>query len=344
MSLYSSETCANAVGNKHITEQEQIAAEVELCAESKSGQSWCYLFVHHAKVNTVSTLLEQKFKVFIHKSIVYTRKNKQIQKEERASVSGLLFVQGDESDIQSFLDGKSLNLHLVRDCSTGRPAVIADKVMRPFMMVSHLEPTRIRFMPHPFGYYSQGNTLVRITSGVLAGLEGYRIRISRERCLITSVGGMGVAVKGIHKDSFENIDEYVRQRHEEASASDNALTPVQAEIHRCFFCAQNRLDAMGISRVLVPWVARAKESVRQKRYADAVEVALFVLEEIGRCFFPLYNAEGKDSFKDILPVCAGMEQIADIVSASDDVPTELKETVETGIESLIIRFPFLPIG
>ena len=31
------------------------------------------------------------------------------------------------------------------------------------------------------------------------------------------------------------------------------------------------------------------------------------------------------------------------VTGSEDVPTDLKEIVETGRESIAIRFPFLPI-
>lgn len=67
----------------------------------------------------------------------------------------------------------------------------------------------LRLLQHPFGYYAQGNTLVRMTSGAACGLTGYRIRISRDRCLVTDAGGgLAVAIGGIHKDSFEEIGSY----------------------------------------------------------------------------------------------------------------------------------------
>ena len=61
-------------------------------------------------------------------------------------------------------------------------------------------------MPHPLEYYSVGHPLVKITSGVLDGLEGYQIRISRNKCLITTMGGLTIAIGGVYKENFENVD------------------------------------------------------------------------------------------------------------------------------------------
>ena len=75
------------------------------------------------------------------------------------------------------------------------------------MKVAQVEPTRIRFMPNAFGHYAKGNPLLRITSGPLAGMEGYKIRIARDKCFVTTLGGMTVAIGGIHRDSFENLED-----------------------------------------------------------------------------------------------------------------------------------------
>lgn len=100
-------------------------------------------------------------------------------------------------------------------------------------------------MPHSFDYYSVGNPLVRITSGILSGLEGYRIRISRDKCLVTSIGGMTVAIGGIYKESFENLDEYVRLRRKQLEkirqSSYVTFTPLQKEIDGCFFITPKQL-------------------------------------------------------------------------------------------------------
>lgn len=65
---------------------------------------------------------------------------------------------------------------------------------------------RLRLLQHPFPYYAEGNTLVRMTSGAASGLTGYRIRIARDRCLVTDVSGLAVAIGGIHNDSFEAVE------------------------------------------------------------------------------------------------------------------------------------------
>lgn len=240
MPLYSTGTQANAEGGQLKNGAAANAGpEVEKRPARKEGRDWCYLFVHHAKVEAVCKVLEKHYSLFIHKILIYKREHKHIRKQEYPTISGLLFVQGDGEEVQHFLKANFAGLHLVNDCSTHQIAIIPDRIMQPFMQVSGIAPTRIRFMPHTFDYYNAGNTLVRITSGVLAGMEGYRIRIARDKCLITSMGGMTVAIGGIYRESFENLDEYVRQRREQLkqkrASTGNDLTPIQAEMDKCFF-------------------------------------------------------------------------------------------------------------
>lgn len=322
--------------------------EVEECTEVKDGDSWCYLFIHHSKVDMVSKRLEKEhFPVFVHRSIVYRRENRRILKEEQPTISGLVFIRGNAGEIQEFLEKSFNNLHLVNDCSTGKIAVIPDSVMRPFMKVSEVAPTRIRFMPHTFGYYSDGNPLIRITSGLLAGLEGYRIRIARDKCLVTSFGGMTVAIGGIHRESFENLDEYVRLRREQQrSGMDSsyvALTPLQQEIDSCFFTPQSQLDVIAMSKALIPWVMKVKLRLRYKDFDGATEIALFMLEEIGIRFRTLHDNPRTGDMKNILDICREADKTLLYVMGSEDVSTDLKEIVEAGRESLVVRFPFLPI-
>lgn len=322
--------------------------EVKEYTEAKEMASWCYLFVHHSKVETVCKRLEkERYPVFVHRSVVYKRENKRIIKKEQATISGLVFIQGNGNEIQGFLKKTFFNLHLVNDCSTRKIAVIPDSIMRPFMQVSEVAPTRIRFMPHTFDYYSVGNSLVRITSGLLAGMEGYRIRISRDKCLVTSIGGMTVVIGGIHRESFENLDEYVRQRREllrnDKESSYVTFTPLQREIDACFFTPRSQLDVMAITEALAPWVTRIKIARVEKDFDRAVEISLFLLEEIGNRFSTLYNDSRMGDMKSILTACREVDHALLSVMDSEDVSTDLKEIVESGRESLAIRYPFLPI-
>lgn len=317
-----------------------------MCQEIQSVP-WCYLFIHHRKVDVVSHKLGEQFRTFIHKSLVYKREDKRVTKREQPTVSGLVFVQGDCGRVQQFLSDNFFGLHLVKDCSTGHVAVIDDRVMQSFIRVSQFNPTQIRFMLHTIDYYADGNPLVRITSGVLAGMEGYRIRIARNKCLVTSMAGMTVAISGIHKDSFENLEDYARLRHEQlndnTSLQYSGLTPLQAEIDRCFFTPRNPLDVMAIAQSLIPWTAGMHSAIDAKDFERATEIALFLLEESGSRVLPLCGTSQVGDCKEILAICREADRTLLAVISTPGVSTDLKEIAESGRESLFLRFPFLPI-
>lgn len=195
----------------HISESGNITGpEIDLYPITNEPFTWSYLFVHNRKVNHFSKRLSQGgITYFIHKTVIYRRKKESrgIETIEKPSVSGLIFMQGPPTELQHYLDAELAPYHLVNDCSTNHPAVIADSQMQPFMRVLEADPDRVRFLLHPFTYYADGNTKLRITSGFLAGLEGYVIRIDRNRHLVMNVGGMTVAISGIHCEKFEVVEE-----------------------------------------------------------------------------------------------------------------------------------------
>ncbi len=203
-----------------ISEPGSFGSVVENCActnnvKSDTEQtSWCYLFIHHTKVDAFTERLDNdKMSYFIHKTVIYRHKKQSrgVCSIERPTISGLVFLQGLPADLQSYLDIKCPTFHLVNDCSTHQPAVIPDSVMQPFMRVLETSPERIRFLLHPFSYYACGNIKLRLVSGFLAGVEGYVIRIDRDRRLVMDVGGMSVAISGIHCERFEVVEEEVEK-------------------------------------------------------------------------------------------------------------------------------------
>lgn len=348
MSLYSTGTQAKATKSELSSGLEVFFdPELKFCPKNEEGTPWSYLFIHRAKVDLVSKKLEEQYRTFIHKSIVYKQEHKKIRKAEQPTISGLLFVQGNCNEIQEFLKENFFTLYLVKDCSTKQIATIPDSTMQSFIQISEINPTRIRFMPHAFDYYSEGNPLIRITSGVLAGLEGYRIRISRDKCFVTSIGGMTVAIGGIYKESFENLDEYVKQRREQlkkiGKTSQATFTPLQTAIDNSFFTPQNQLDAMSIAGKLSQWTIRIKADMTVKNFDEAAEIALFVLEEMGSRFRHIYRDKHIGGMKNIATICSDIDSMLVAIMNSNDVSTDLKEIVASGRESLAIRFPFLPI-
>lgn len=130
--------------------------------------------------------------------------------EGRPTISGLIFIQGKTKVIRKYLWERFPQYHVVNDCSTRKAAVIPDSVMQPFMRIANTDPSRIRFLVNPLTHYAEGNTLVEIMTGPLAGLQGYIIRIDRDRKLVIGVGDMTVAIGGVHKENFEKVEEVAR--------------------------------------------------------------------------------------------------------------------------------------
>lgn len=178
---------------------------------------------------------------FVHKTIRYVPRrgrNNTLREVVSPTVSGLVFLQGSPQKLQAYLDEKIPGYKLCKNCSTGRVATIPCSQMEPFMRIAETDPNRIRFLLRPFVYYAQNRTLLRITTGEYAGLEGYVIRIARDRKLVMDVGGMSIAISGIHAERFEEVDKkpvapssaptfYQRNLHERNAFVDRYFHPVR---------------------------------------------------------------------------------------------------------------------
>lgn len=196
---------------------------------SQAPVPWSYLFIRKRDAEYFSLKAETEggFRTFIHRTIIADASGKSEKSkpngsaqdrdgttatatEGRPTISGLIFIQGKTKVIRKYLWERFPQYHLVNDCSTRKAAVIPDSVMQPFMRIANTDPSRIRFLVNPLTHYAEGNTLVEIMTGPLAGLQGYIIRIDRDRKLVIGVGDMTVAIGGVHKENFEKVEEVAR--------------------------------------------------------------------------------------------------------------------------------------
>lgn len=204
MKLDSTDSRSIAMANNNSEQKNEICPELLLYAD------WCYMFVHHTKVQLIKNRIESEtpYSVFIHTTIVKNASATSSDLGTKPTISGLIFIQGDVADIKKYLQENFTGLYLANDCATGETAVIRDSVMQPFMKLMKLGTSQIRFMLKPISEYAKGNPLLRITSGIFEGLEGYVVRIDRDRKLVMAIGDMTVAVSGVHKESFEKVEDY----------------------------------------------------------------------------------------------------------------------------------------
>lgn len=350
---------------------------------SQDPAPWSYLFIRNRDAENFSLKAETEggFKTFIHRTIITDESGKSAKgkpngsaqdrdgttaTEGRPTISGLIFIQGKTKVIRKYLWERFPQYHLVNDCSTRKAAVIPDSVMQPFMRIANTDPSRIRFLVNPLTHYAEGNTLVEIMTGPLAGLQGYIIRIDRDRKLVIGVGDMTVAIGGVHKENFEKVEEVARavntrqrarrqaeQRRlrERIEANVNAdvalqppdprlLTPIQQKVDTAFFTPETFNDILVITTNIELWTERARRLIQAGNLADASEILTFILEEIGYWFTDIYKKKSID----LTPVKkAGNNVYKTALTILDNkhLPERTRQDLETNLDSQILRHGYL---
>lgn len=354
---------------------------------SQAPVPWSYLFIRKRDAEYFSLKAETEggFRTFIHRTIVTDASGKSEKgkpngsaqdreasngtTEGRPTISGIIFIQGKTKVIKKYLWERFPQYHLVNDCSTRKAAVIPDSVMQPFMRIANTDPSRIRFLVNPLTHYAEGNTLVEIMTGPLAGLQGYIIRIDRDRKLVIGVGDMTVAIGGVHKENFEKVEEVaravnIRQRarrqaeqrrlRERIEVNVNAdvalqppdprlLTPIQQKVDTAFFTPETFNDILVITTNIELWTERARRLIQAGNLADASEILTFLLEEIGYWFTNTYKKKSID----LTPVKkAGNKAYKTALTILDNkhLPERTRQNLETNLDSQMLRHGYLFIA
>lgn len=354
---------------------------------SQAPAPWSYLFIRKRDAEYFSLKAETEggFRTFIHRTIITDESGKPTKgkpngsaqdreasngtTEGRPTISGLIFIQGKTKVIRKYLWERFPQYHLVNDCSTRKAAVIPDSVMQPFMRIANTDPSRIRFLVNPLTHYAEGNTLVEIMTGPLAGLQGYIIRIDRDRKLVIGVGDMTVAIGGVHKENFEKVEEVaravnIRQRarrqaeqrrlRERIEVNVNAdvalqppdprlLTPIQQKVDTAFFTPETFNDILVITTNIELWTERARRLIQAGNLADASEILTFLLEEIGYWFTNIYKKKSID----LSPVKkAGNNAYKTALTILDNkhLPERTRQDLETNLDSQMLRHGYLFIA
>ena len=309
--------------------------------------SWSYLFVHNQKAKSIEELLKKDGVThFVHKTIKYVPRHRNrggMCEVETPSVSGLIFLQGNPKTLQDYLDKNIKPYKLCKKCSTGKVATIPCNQMEPFMRVAETEPERLRFLLRPFVYYSKNRTLLRIVTGEYAGLEGYVIRIARDRKLVMDVGGMAVALSGVHAERFEEVNKNEADKKERELFYKRNLHERNAFIDRYFHQVKTAQEVSAQVENIEILRLQTLADVRDKKLdlKDAYDTFYFMIEEIGYYYAPFI-----DYFKDELrPIFeAGRtvkEEIEKAIKIFKNSDKELHNRCETEFEALQTNYGYL---
>lgn len=313
--------------------------------EAGAGTSWCYMFIHNKDAAKFSEYAasEAGFKTFVHRTLNYKKPTEKYGDVEggRPTISGLLFIQGNDKKIKNYLRTYFPQYHVVNDCSTRRTAVIPDMVMQAFMKVSSADPTKIRFMLNPLNHYAKGNTLVRVMTGPMAGLEGYIIRIDRDRRLVMGVGDMTVAIGGVHKEQFEAVEDVARQLNNSIDPDQKRdLSELQANIDKSLFAPASFNDVLVVATNLELWQDRAAEYFSRRAYQRAAEILPFLLEEIGYYFSGLYGKKELD-IQPVLNIGKRISQKINTILMDGLVPEDVRADLQSAYDEQMVRHGYL---
>ena len=342
----------------HVSEPDNTTgSEIKMCSlvnrKAKAADvkdnctSWSYLFVHNQKVKSIEEQLIKDEKThFVHRTIKYIHRHRNgngMRKVEAPSVSGLIFLQGDPETLQYYLDENVKPYRLCKNCSTGKVATIPCNQMEPFMRVAETDSERLRFLLRPFVYYSKNRTLLRILTGEYAGLEGYVIRIARDRRLVIDVGGMAVAISGVHAERFEEVNKNEANKKERELFYKRNLHERNAFIDRYFHQVKTAQEVSAQVENIEILRLQTLADVRDKKLdlKDAFATFYFMIEEIGYYYAPFI-----DYFKDELrPIFeAGrsvMQEIENIIAMFQNINMQLHNRYATEYEELQAHYGYL---
>ena len=342
----------------HVSEPDNTTgSEIKMCSQvnrkAKAADvkdnctSWSYLFVHNQKVKSIEEQLIKDEKThFVHRTIKYIHRHRNgngMRKVEAPSVSGLIFLQGDPETLQYYLDENVKPYRLCKNCSTGKVATIPCNQMEPFMRVAETDTERLRFLLRPFVYYSKNRTLLRILTGEYAGLEGYVIRIARDRRLVIDVGGMAVAISGVHAERFEEVNKNEANKKERELFYKRNLHERNAFIDRYFHQVKTAQEVSAQVENIEILRLQTLADVRDKKLdlKDAYDTFYFMIEEIGYYYAPFI-----DYFKDELrPIFeAGRtvkEEIENIIAMFQNINMQLHNRYATEYEELQAHYGYL---
>ena len=326
---------------------ESISEVVPSNDDKDNCTSWSYLFVHNQKVKSIEEQLKKDGVThFVHKTIKYVPRHRNrggMREVEIPSVSGLIFLQGNPEILQDYLDKNIKPYKLCKNCSTGKVATIPCNQMEPFMRVAETEPERLRFLLRPFIYYSKNRTLLRIVTGEYAGLEGYVIRIARDRKLVMDVGGMAVALSGVHAERFEEVNKNEADKKERELFYKRNLHERNAFIDRYFHQVKTAQEVSAQVENIEILRLQTLVDVRDKKLdlKDAYDTFYFMIEEIGYYYAPFIDYF-KDEFRPIFEAGRTVkEEIEKAIKIFKDSDKELHNRCETEFEALQNNYGYL---
>lgn len=134
-------------------------------------------------------------------------RNGRIEQHTVAVVHNLIFVRATREALDPWkrLHDEDAALRYTIDKSTGRPMIVDDKSMTDFMRVIAQADDSLLFLDNPDIILTKGQK-VEIILGPLKGIQGYILRIRRDRRVVVSLHGLvSVALASMPMSYFKAL-------------------------------------------------------------------------------------------------------------------------------------------
>lgn len=122
---------------------------------------------------------------------------------EEVAISNLVFIQTEH--IEPIIRQLEVLRAPLLDTMTGQPAQIGNSEMQLFMRVLQTCREQVKLLRDPYVKFAH-HPKVRVKAGLFEGIEGYVVRILRDRKLVISLGSMALAISGIHRSLLESVE------------------------------------------------------------------------------------------------------------------------------------------
>lgn len=203
-------------------------------------------------------------------------------------------------------------------------------------------PDRIRFLLHPYHYYARNRILLRITTGELAGLEGYIIRIDRDRRLVMDVGGLSVAISGVHAEHFEEVEQDKTRLANEEIFYQRNLQERQVLIDRYFHPVKDDKE-VALQAENIDYLRKyALDELSNTRitHNDAWNIYSFIIEEIGYYYSPFVE-QFKEHLDPIMREGSKVLQEMEQIISSPHISPNNKPRYESDYQRLLSQYEYL---
>lgn len=250
-----------------------------------------------------------------HSSDISNDGAKPAASSSRLLIGEIVFIQGEAKAIQRFFIDYHIPYFLVYDCARRTPAAIPDRIMRTLRQVVDVAGGRLRFLPKPLAYYQRGHRLVRVTEGPLKGLEGYVLRITKDRKLVLGIGSLTIAIDGAHRERFEEVEASATLPE---SRDLRRLTYLQEEIDKNFFLPQTAADIQVFADNVCLLLSKALTFCTPESEVTATDMILFLLEEILYYIEPLRAARPALNLAPVAEAARNvMREIDELIAPAD---------------------------